>query len=128
MDIMEFREFCLSLPLSEETTPFDEDTLVYKIGGKMYAYASIGNFTWVSVKCDPEMLIDFAESYEEISPAPHMNKKHWMCMGMNSGLSDKFVKERIADSYKLVIEGMTRKQKTILKEEISTVEPGFFSA
>ena len=34
MDVLSFRDYCLSLPLTEETTPFDETTLVYKIGGK----------------------------------------------------------------------------------------------
>ena len=42
MDVLSFRDYCLSLPLTEETTPFDETTLVYKIGGKMYACADMG--------------------------------------------------------------------------------------
>ena len=36
MDILELREYCLALPLAEETTPFDETTLVYKVAGKMF--------------------------------------------------------------------------------------------
>lgn len=39
MDVLGFRDYCLSLPLSEESTPFDETTLVCKIGGRMYACA-----------------------------------------------------------------------------------------
>ena len=35
MDVLSFRDFCLSLPLTEESSPFVETTLVYKIGGKM---------------------------------------------------------------------------------------------
>lgn len=34
MDILELRRYCLSLPLAEECTPFDETTLVFKIGAK----------------------------------------------------------------------------------------------
>ena len=41
MDILEFRDYCLSLPMTEESTPFDETTLVYKVGGKMYALSLI---------------------------------------------------------------------------------------
>ena len=44
MDVLAFRDYCLSLPLTEECTPFDETTLVYKVGGKMYAYADMENF------------------------------------------------------------------------------------
>lgn len=39
MDVLGFRDYCLSLPLSGEPTPFDETTLVCKIGGRMYACA-----------------------------------------------------------------------------------------
>ena len=54
MDVLAFRDYCLSLPLTEECTPFDETTLVYKVGGKMYAYADMENFGRVAVKCDPD--------------------------------------------------------------------------
>ena len=50
MDVLAFRDYCLSLPLTEECTPFDETTLVYKVGGKMYAYADMENFGRVAVK------------------------------------------------------------------------------
>ncbi|MFI3285897.1 MAG: MmcQ/YjbR family DNA-binding protein, partial [Rikenellaceae bacterium] len=36
MNIEEYREYCLSLPCVEETLPFDDVTLVYKIGGKVF--------------------------------------------------------------------------------------------
>ena len=39
MDVLGFRDYCLSLPLSGEAPPFDETTLVCKIGGRMYACA-----------------------------------------------------------------------------------------
>ena len=51
MDVLSFRDYCLSLPLTEESTPFDETTLVYKIGGKMYACADMNDFGQVAVKC-----------------------------------------------------------------------------
>ena len=113
MDIIEYREFCLSLPLTEETTPFDEDTLVFKICGKMYAYASIGNFTWVGLKCDPGMAVELRERYPEVGAASHMSKVHWISLDMTGGLTDDFIRERIRDSYMLVIAGLPRK----LKEE-----------
>ena len=54
MDVLSFRDYCLSLPMTEESTPFDETTLVYKVGGKMYACADMAEFATVAVKCDPE--------------------------------------------------------------------------
>lgn len=112
MDIMEFRDFCLSLPLTDETTPFDEDVLVYKIGGKMFVYASMSDFTWLGVKCDPAHGADLRERYAEISPAPHMNKVHWIRLDLKGSLTDAFLKERLRDSYRLVIRGMTRARRS----------------
>lgn len=77
MDVLEFRDYCLSLPMTEESTPFDETTLVYKIGGRMYAYADMVDFTRIAVKCDPDEAIALRERYPEVEPAFHMNKRHW---------------------------------------------------
>jgi hypothetical protein len=44
MDILELREYCLALPLAEETTPFDEMTLVYKVAGKMFLLTDMAIF------------------------------------------------------------------------------------
>ena len=77
MDVLAFRDYCLSLPLTEECTPFDETTLVYKVGGKMYAYADMENFGRVAVKCDPDEAVFLREEYPDVTPAWHSSKKHW---------------------------------------------------
>lgn len=116
MDILEFRDYCLSLPLSEESTPFDETTLVYKIGGKMYAYAGMDGFTRFAVKCDPDRAIELRERYREIAPAWHSSKKHWNDVYVTGDLTDEFLREQIRNSYLLVLErNVTPKS---LREEI----------
>lgn len=52
MDILELRTYCLSFPESEETTPFDETTLVYKVAGKMFAMTDMIHADHVALKCD----------------------------------------------------------------------------
>ena len=95
MDVLSFRDYCLSLPLTEETTPFDETTLVYKIGGKMYACADMEAFEWIAVKCDPDEAIALRERYEEVNPAFHFNKVHWNGIGTAGDLPDAFIREQI---------------------------------
>ena len=73
MDVLTFRDYCLSLPMAEETTPFDETTLVYKVGGKMFACADMAEFEWVAVKCDPAEAVLLREQYDEVSAAWHFN-------------------------------------------------------
>ena len=38
MNIEELREYCLSVKGATECMPFDEDTLVFKVMGKMFTY------------------------------------------------------------------------------------------
>lgn len=111
MDIIEFRDFCLSLPLAEEATPFDEDTLVYKIGGKMFTYTGMSDFGRFNVKADPQHIPELIERYREIGPPIHMAKGHWVSVDTKGNLPDSFIKEMIHTSYSLVINGMTKKQQ-----------------
>jgi predicted DNA-binding protein (MmcQ/YjbR family) len=104
MDILELRRYCLSLPLAEECTPFDETTLVFKIGGKMFCYTDMVEFRWIAVKCDPDRAVLLRERYPElVTPAFHSNKRHWNDLYVDRDLSDAFVREQIRRSYMLVL-------------------------
>ena len=109
MDVLSFRDYCLSLPLTEESTPFDETTLVYKIGGKMYACADMNDFGQVAVKCDPDEAVRLRERYEEIGPAYHFNKKYWNGVYFDRDVDDKLIKELVDHSYEEVIKKFTKK-------------------
>ncbi len=117
MDVLEFRDYCLSLPLTEESTPFDETTLVYKIGGKMYACADMAEFAHFAVKCAPDEALRLRERYAEIGTAHHFNKQHWNGIRTDGDLPDAFLREQIRNSYLLVLRrNVTPKA---LREEIS---------
>lgn len=103
MDVLSFRDYCLSLPLTEETTPFDETTLVYKIGGRMYACADMVDFERIAVKCDPDEAIQLREQYDEVTAAPHFNKQHWNGIRTTGDLPDRFIRRQIRNSYLLVV-------------------------
>ncbi len=102
MDIIAFREYVLSLPFVEESTPFDKTTLVYKIGNKMFACASMEQFDHFAVKCDPELAIELRERYAGVTPAWHFNKRHWNDIYIARGLSLQFIKEQLFAAYMLV--------------------------
>lgn len=111
MDIVEFRDYCLSLPAAEECTPFDEDTLVFKVMGKMFAYAGMGNFRWFSVKCDPDLAVELRERHPEVAPGYHSSKVHWNTVSVGGDLTDDFLREQILNSYRLVTAGLTKAKK-----------------
>lgn len=116
MDILEFRDFCLSLPHTEETTPFDETTLVMKVAGKMFAMADMVDFNHMALKCDPDRAVELRETYQGVTAAYHMNKKHWNDVSTLGEIPDKTIKNWIIDSYKLVWNSIPNKTKKELTE------------
>ncbi|GAB2629333.1 MmcQ/YjbR family DNA-binding protein [Belliella aquatica] len=111
MDIGFFREYCLSKAAASEETPFDINTLCFKVGGKIFAIIDIELFESVNLKCDPEYAIELRELNPAIIPGFHMNKKHWNTIFFNKGLSDKFILELVDHSYNLVFQSLPKRIK-----------------
>ena len=103
MDIIAFREYCLSLPEVEETLPFDNDTLVYKVSGRMFAMISISAPDHFAVKCHPDRAVLLRDRYAEITPGWHLNKRHWNDVSIVGELTDSFLKAEIRHSYFAVV-------------------------
>ncbi len=110
MNIEEYREFCLSLKDTEEKFPFDENTLVFSIRGKMFSLTDTGVFDFINVKCDPEKAIALRERYDDVLPGYHMNKNHWNSIRMNGSIPDTMIKDWIKESYSLVISGLPKRK------------------
>lgn len=109
MNIESLREYCLSLKGVTEGFPFDEETLVFKVGGKMFALTSLGGPLSVNLKCDPEKAIELRENFPQVVPGYHMNKKHWNTVNIDDSIPDALIQEWIDDSYGLVVASLPRK-------------------
>lgn len=105
------REYCLSKKFATEDFPFDEVTLVIKVGGKMFALIPLDGEPRIALKCDPERAIELREQYPAVQPAHHFNKRHWNQVLMNGGISEKQVWLWIDHSYELVYNSLTKKTK-----------------
>lgn len=101
MDVEQIREYCLSLGRDvEECMPFDDSSLVFKTGGKMFALVDIRS-GWTALKCNPEYAIELREKYDYVTPAYHFNKKHWN--GIDTARTPgAYLREWITDSFSLV--------------------------
>lgn len=112
MNLENFYKYCLSKKGATEHFPFDQDTLVFKVGEKMFALSSMKQWEIgepkVNLKCNPEYALELRAEYNDIQPAYHMSKIHWNTVGINSEVSDSFVKELIDDSYDLVFKSLTK--------------------
>ena len=109
MDIEYFREYCLSKKGVTESFPFDNNTLVFKVMGKMFALAGIDNFSSINLKCDPEKAIKLREQYTAVQPSYHMSKKHWNTVQIDGSVHTSLLQEWIDDSYNLVVGGLPKK-------------------
>ena len=103
MNIEDFRDFCLGLPGAVEETPFGPDTLVFKVGGKIFALTNLQTFESINLKCDPELAIDLRERYDFVLPGFHMNKKHWNTILIGAGATNAQMHHWIMHSYQLIV-------------------------
>ncbi len=115
MNIDEYRNYCLSLKGTTEDLPFDENTLVFKVKGKMFALTDIDLFKSINLKCDPEEAIELRERYEGITPGYHMNKRHWITVKTDGSVPSGLIYELTEKSYKLIIKKLPRMIRDNLK-------------
>lgn len=113
MNIEDIREYCVAKENVEESFPFDEDTLVFKVNGKMFLLLSLGERpVRFNVKCDPDKAIQLRSEYEgTVLPGYHMSKIHWNTIVADGTLTNKMLREQIDHSYTLVAAGKKTKSK-----------------
>jgi predicted DNA-binding protein (MmcQ/YjbR family) len=115
MNIEEFRNYCITKYGSSEEFPFDNNTLVFKVMGKIFALVDVDLFESINLKCDPEKAIALREKYDAVKPGYHMNKKHWNTIEMDGSVGDNELRHWINHSYELVVSKLPQK----LKKEVN---------
>jgi len=119
--IEQIRDYCLAKPEVTESFPFDEDTLVFKVMGKMFLLISLKRWEegtgFINLKCDPDWAQELRAEYESIQPGYHMHKKLWNSVYAQSGeLSPQTIRELIDHSYDEVLKGLPKK----LRDQLSS--------
>jgi len=113
MNIEQLRDECLKIKGAEECFPFDEDTMVFKVMGKMFAFASLtpknGDF-FVSMKCAPERSAELRERYQGVTKGYYCgNNLKWNSVFLTRDVPDKLIKELIQHSADEVVSGLSKK-------------------
>ena len=115
MNIEEIRDYCLTKPGVTEGLPFGEDTLVFKVGEKLFLLTSISEADSFNVKCDPELAIELREQHPEVQPGYHMNKRHWNTVHTDGNLTRRQICDMIDHSYELVFKGLPKSIREQIK-------------
>ena len=115
MTIDVYYDYCLSKKGVTDHFPFDEDTLVFKVGGKMFALSSLQEWEngtpAANLKCDPDRALELRGQYDDIQAGYHMSKIHWNTVKINGSVPDALVKELIDHSDELGFKSLTKKQQ-----------------
>lgn len=110
MNIESLQAYCLSKAGVTEEFPFGDQTLVYKVLGKIFALTSLDTTpVSVNLKCDPELAVQLREEYDCVMPGYHMNKKHWNTVVVDGSAKDAQLREWIDHSYDLVVRSLPGK-------------------
>jgi predicted DNA-binding protein (MmcQ/YjbR family) len=119
LTLKKIRKYCGSLKGVTEDFPFDFQTLVFKVGGKMFALTDIDSPELsLNLKCDPYLSLELRSRYSQVTPGYHMNKKHWNTVVIDGAIPDREVLDLIDHSYNLVLRGL----KKSVRDEIEGKE------
>ena len=114
MNIETLRDYCLSLPQVSENFPFDETTLAFRVGEKIFAMLYLEDTEWFVLKCNPDYAVLLRDRYSDVAPAWHMNKKYWNQLNIFGSLSDSLIKTLVRHSYNEVIAKMSQRKRAEL--------------
>jgi predicted DNA-binding protein (MmcQ/YjbR family) len=102
MNIESIRDYCISKKGATESFPFGDDTLVFKVNGKIFALVNLEGELSINLKCDPAFALELRERYASVTGAYHMNKKHWNTINLDGTIPDKEVFSWVDHSYDLI--------------------------
>lgn len=102
------------LPGSGLEHPFGPEWDVYKVRGKVFMLlAELGGQPIVNLKADPQDALALCETFPEITPGYHMNKKHWVTIRPGSAVDETLLVDLVTDSYLRVVEKLPRAQRPV---------------
>ena len=110
MNIIEFREHCLSLPYSTEDMPFDDTVVVFRLKGKIFGCISLDQPDRIVLKCDAEYALQLRELHPEIEGAWHWNKKYWNQIWLNRDVGDSLLQELVGHAWDEVNKKLPKKR------------------
>lgn len=119
MSPKDWTDYCMAKPGAEQSQPFGELPLVYKVCGKVFAeYYPKPGWYRITLKCDPLL----AEMYRSQFPGvvvrgyhcPQVMWPYWNTVPLNGGVPEDMVKIMIDHSYSEVVKKLPKKQQAAL--------------
>ena len=117
MNLDSVRAYLMAKVGATEEWPFDPETPVYKVMGKIFALLAPDNDPLrITLKCDPDHALMLRDVYPAVIPGYYMNKRHWNTIIFDGSIPNDEIEEMIDESYELVVKGLTKAARRELKE------------
>jgi predicted DNA-binding protein (MmcQ/YjbR family) len=94
--------------------PSSPGVVMYKVMGKIFAILEIRRIEAVILKCDPNVVEILRAQYTGVGHRSHLDRRFWICIDLAADVPGEEVERLVAQSYDLVCEKLTRKQKAEL--------------
>ncbi|GAA1138976.1 MULTISPECIES: MmcQ/YjbR family DNA-binding protein [Microbacterium] len=101
------------LPGSERENPFGPEWDVFKVRGRVFLLTPLDGTGRVTLKSHPDDAVALRETFADIVPGYHMNKKHWITLLPGPSLEADLISELVTESYLLVVEKLPRAQRPV---------------
>lgn len=120
VDSGRLHEFVLEVGLELPATDrhdFADDWEALRVREKWFAVLSmLDGVPIVNLKADPVDGEALRQTYAEITPGYHMNKRHWVTLRPGESLDEGLVRELVRASYLLVVLGLPKKDRPVNPE------------
>lgn len=102
------------LPGATLCNPFGPEWEVYKVRGRIFLLmTALAGEPIVTVKASPADGEALRQTYPEITPGYHMDKRHWVTLAPGPALDAALVQDLVAESYLLVVAKLPRAARPV---------------
>jgi predicted DNA-binding protein (MmcQ/YjbR family) len=117
MELTTLKKYLLNKLGANEDTPFGPETLVIKVGSKIFALISLDEkHLRINLKCDPDDAQILRSLFPAIIPGYHMNKEHWNTLILDGSIPSTEIERLIDHSYDLVFRSLSKKMKNSVQD------------
>lgn len=105
MDLIEFRDYCLSLGDVTEKTPFGkfskryDSVLVFYVNGHMFCIIDINHFAYVDIPLAPEKIQELKASCSSVSTPLNRGLRYWIQINFGGDIPDETILSLVSIAY-----------------------------
>ena len=116
MDLIEFRNYCLSFDGVTEKTPFGkfarryDSILVFYVADHMFCFIDLDNFTFVNVRSSTDRIAELYDTYSSVSKPINQSMRYWIQLDFNGDIPYDVIKELVSEAYHIVKAKYTSKK------------------